>query len=131
MRPQNPPASPDYGQLVRFLVEPFLESPESLRVDCERSSILRRTWIRLAFEAEDKGRVYGRGGRNIHSIRMVLAAMAKAAGESIYLDIYDSQPDEQPRETFSSRPPARRPSGQTRPSRSDISKPRLPRRDEQ
>jgi hypothetical protein len=28
-------ASPDYIGLVRFLIEPFLESPTSLKVDCE------------------------------------------------------------------------------------------------
>ena len=98
---------------MRFLIEPFLESPESLRVDCERFSSLRKTWIRLAVEAEDKGRVYGRGGRNIQAIRMVLMSLAAASGETVYLDIYnDSESDEthrerEPREAFSHRPPGR------------------------
>jgi uncharacterized protein len=81
-------AIPDYVRLVRFLVEPFLESPNSLRVDCETIPSKPRVWIRLAFEGEDKGRVFGRGGRNIHAIRTVIEAAARAAGQSVYLDIY-------------------------------------------
>ncbi|WP_044209199.1 KH domain-containing protein [Coleofasciculus chthonoplastes] len=81
--------SPDYGSLVRFLVEPFLESSTSLSLDCERAHANSRVWIRLAFDGEDKGRVFGRGGRNIQAIRTVIQGVAKIAGESVYLDIYD------------------------------------------
>lgn len=42
----------------------------------------------MAFEDPEKGRVFGRGGRNIQAIRTVLAAAAQTVGESIYLDIY-------------------------------------------
>lgn len=91
-------ASPKYDALLRFLVEPFLESPNSLSLDCEYSSGKERVWIRLAFEGTDKGRVFGRGGRNIQAIRTVLQAVAKAAGQSAYLDIYDDSPPVSPRE---------------------------------
>lgn len=84
-------AKPDYAGLVQFLVKPFLESPDSLSVDCEISPSTARVWIRVAFEGEDKGRVFGRGGRNIQAIRTVIAATAALAGHSIYLDIYGSQ----------------------------------------
>ena len=81
---------PDYVGLVRFLIEPFLESPSSLSVDCEVSHTAR-VWLRIAFEGEDKGRVFGRGGRNIQAIRTVIAAAATTAGHSVYIDIYGSQ----------------------------------------
>lgn len=81
-------ASPDYLRLVQFLIQPFLESPESLSVDCEVSPALQRVWIRIAFDSADKGKVFGRGGRNIQAIRTVIAAAALSAGESVYLDIY-------------------------------------------
>lgn len=83
--------SPDYVGLVRFLVEPFLESPNSLSIDCEKSNANERIWIRLAFEGADKGRVFGRGGRNIQAIRTVMQAIAQAAGQFVHLDIYDEQ----------------------------------------
>jgi uncharacterized protein len=81
---------PDYESLIRFLVQPFLESPDALRLDCETSPNKTRVWVRLAFEDVDKRRVFGRGGRNIQAIRTVLSAIAQLAGQSIHLDVYGS-----------------------------------------
>jgi uncharacterized protein len=88
---QQQSASPNYAGLVQFLIGPFLESPASLRVDCEMHPRQSRVWVRLAFDDPDKGRVYGRGGRNIQAIRTTLEAMAQTAGQSLYLDIYDGE----------------------------------------
>lgn len=87
---QKQAASPNFAELVRFLVEPFLESPQSLSVDCEVSLRRGRVLVRLAFEGEDKGRVFGRGGRNIQAIRTVLQAVAQTVGYSAHLDVYGS-----------------------------------------
>lgn len=84
-------SQPDYAGLVKFLVEPFLESPAALRVDCEVSPNRARVWVRLAFDASDKGRVFGRGGRNIQAIRAVLEAAAQTVGYTAHLDIYGGQ----------------------------------------
>lgn len=86
-------SAPDFAALVRFLLEPFLESPQSLKVDCETSQGRSKAWVRVAFDGEDKGRVFGRGGRNIQAIRTVLQAVASLSGYSAYLDIYGGQGD--------------------------------------
>lgn len=83
---------PDYAGLVSFLVKPFLETPDTLRVDCETAPGKPRVWIRVAFQDSDKGRVFGRGGRNIQAIRTVLEAAAQAAGQTAYLDIFGGSP---------------------------------------
>ena len=80
---------PDYDSLVRFLIEPLLESPGLLAFDCEQIASTKRVWIRLAFEENDKGKVYGRGGRNIQAVRNVLQTAAQMAGETLYLEIYE------------------------------------------
>ncbi|MDJ0696511.1 MAG: KH domain-containing protein [Mastigocoleus sp. MO_167.B18] len=86
-----PRKNPDYVGLVRYLMQPFLDSAESLSVDCELSGSRRkRAWIRIAFDNTDKGKIFGRGGRNIQAIRTVVAAAAEAAGHSVYFDIYGS-----------------------------------------
>jgi hypothetical protein len=110
----TPPRSahPNYAGLVRFLVQPFLESPESLKVDCEISPSRPRIWIRLAFDSSDKGRVFGRGGRNIQAIRTVLEASAQSSGQAIYLDIFGgdlvgSRNEESDSESSSNSPPPR------------------------
>lgn len=117
--------SPDYIGLVRFLIQPFLESPASLSLDCERVQGNNRVWIRLAFDGEDKGRVFGRGGRNIQAIRTVIQGVAKIAGESVYLDIYDESSGTSRRE-ISSGSRLRSPKGSSRrvPLPKPSSKPR-------
>jgi len=112
-------SSLDYAELIRFLLQPFLDSPELLSVDCEMSHGKSRVWIRLAFEAEDKGRVFGRGGRNIQAIRTVIAAAAQAAGQTVHLDIYGSSGSGASRE---SAPEGRSPSRSDPPRRSPAPK---------
>ncbi|MEO0541188.1 MAG: KH domain-containing protein [Cyanobacteria bacterium P01_A01_bin.105] len=79
---------PDFEALVRFLIQPLLDQPESLKVHCETLGGGKRIWVRVAFEGEDKGRVYGRGGRNIQAIRNVVTATGKLAGCEAYLDVF-------------------------------------------
>lgn len=110
---------PDYVGLVKFLVEPFLESPQRLSIDCEQSNANGRVWIRLAFEGADKGRVYGRGGRNIQAIRTVIQAVAQLAGQSAYLDIYESPNGSSHRESTGGRASVKK----SPPTRSSGSKP--------
>ncbi len=88
----DPKTTPDYAGLVKFLVKPFLETPESLRIDCEVSQTKAKVWIRLAFEGSDKGRVFGRGGRNIQAIRSVLEGVARSVGHAAHLDVFGASP---------------------------------------
>lgn len=83
-------SEPDYSKLVKFLCEPFLDHPESLRIDCEVSKNRGRVLIRLAIEGEDKGRIFGRGRRNIQAIRTVVQAIAKIYSQSAYLEVFGS-----------------------------------------
>jgi predicted RNA-binding protein YlqC (UPF0109 family) len=79
---------PDFSSLVKFLVEPFLDSPSSLRVDCETNPGQAKVWIRIAFDGDDRGKVFGRGGRNIQAIRSVIRATAALWGWLAYFDVY-------------------------------------------
>lgn len=92
---------PDYHQLVQFLVEPLLESPESLSIDCEALNDQKRVYIRVAFEGEDKGRIFGRGGRNLQAIRTVIDTAALGAAQSAYLEVYGAE-SPLPRQTLPS-----------------------------
>ncbi|MBE9223584.1 KH domain-containing protein [Cyanobacterium stanieri LEGE 03274] len=83
--------SPDYDGLIRFLVEPLLESPELLSFHCEYITSTKRIWIRLALEEKEKGRVYGKGGRNIQAIRTVLQTAAQMVGDTLYLEVHEDQ----------------------------------------
>lgn len=106
------PNSPDYSSLVKFLITPFLESPDSLSVDWEEAKQNQRIWIRLAVGNEDKGKVYGRGGRNLQAMRTVLETAANSVGKSVYLDFYESQSlleeEQSDQRTSSNAPPIRK-----------------------
>lgn len=110
-------AKPDYPGLVRFLMEPFLDSPQSLKIDSEISHGRSRVLIRLAIEGEDKGRVFGRGGRNIQAVRTVLQAIAQLNDCSLHIEVFGGQHsgrDSRPERHHDDR---RRPSRGSRPSR--------------
>ena len=83
-------SSPDYVGLVEFLLKPFLEESESLHVNCESLSSTGKVWLRVAFNTADKGKVFGRGGRNIQAVRTILKTAAVNANQSLHLDIYNS-----------------------------------------
>jgi uncharacterized protein len=123
---------PDYLLLANFLLSPFLESQETLSIDCEQYNHNQRVWIRLAVEGEEKGRIYGRGGRNIQAIRTVLATAAAAAGQSLFLDLYESESskpkrrDNRDEDDFDRPDSRRRKEGDRRPNSSRFSnKPRF------
>jgi predicted RNA-binding protein YlqC (UPF0109 family) len=79
---------PDYEGLVSYLMKPFLDSPEALKTDIERVPGKSRVTLRVAFSPEDRGRMFGRGGRNIQAIRTVLQATAALNEERVSLDVY-------------------------------------------
>ena len=111
-------------------MQPFLDSPESLSVDCEFSQTRKRVWIRIAFESSDKGKVFGRGGRNIQAIRTVITAAALSAGQSVYLDIYGSTNGGREESSFDEEDSERLPPPRSRDRRGNgtprpIAKPRL------
>lgn len=91
----QPTANPDYIALVHFLVEPFLVSPEGLKLDYETAQGGSRVWLRLALEGEDKGRLFGRWGKNIQAIRTLLQMVAAQAGQSLHLEVYGEPKEEQ------------------------------------
>lgn len=111
----QPTASPDYIALVHFLVEPFLVSPEGLKLDYETAQGGSRVWLRLALDEEDKGRLFGRWGKNIQSIRTLLQMAAAQSGQSLCLEVYGEPKEEQRSEKRYSESRERLPS---RPSKS-------------
>ncbi|MBL1211175.1 KH domain-containing protein [Geminocystis sp. GBBB08] len=120
----NSNLKPDYDGLVRFLIEPLLESPELFSFDCEQILSTKRVWIRLAFEENEKGKVYGRGGRNIQAVRTVLQTAAQVAGDTLYLEIYEDQE----RSNLRRQRPPLRPSVPPKSFGDDVSRPPIRRR---
>jgi predicted RNA-binding protein YlqC (UPF0109 family) len=113
-----PSTSPDYIGLVRFLITPFLEDPDTLNVDIENYKQNERLWIRLAFDEADKGKVFGRGGRNLQAIRSILETAARGNGLSIHLEVYEEEGGRARRPSGNGNGYDRRPNNNRRPPRS-------------
>ena len=84
--------TPNYEGLIRFLIEPFLNDPQSLCVNSEVNQNKNKIWLRVAFDKNDRGKVFGRGGRNIQAIRTAIQTAATSHNESVFLDIYSDEP---------------------------------------
>ncbi len=85
----SPLTQADYEALARFLMNPFLDEPSELKFHSETLAGGKKLWLRAAFnENEDKGRVFGRGGRNIKAVRTVIAAAAKRSEMMVNLSVF-------------------------------------------
>lgn len=87
---------PDYLALVRLFIEPLVEDPDVLFVDLEATCDRSRVWLRVTLGEQDKGRVFGRGGRTLQAIRQVLSAAAQMAGQSLYLEVSEPRRSRRP-----------------------------------
>ncbi|MEM8642606.1 MAG: KH domain-containing protein [Cyanobacteria bacterium P01_G01_bin.54] len=116
---------PDYGAIVRYLIEPLLEQPESLKISCEFSRGNQRALVRVALGDNEQGRVLGRGGRNLDAMRTVLDAAAQAAQQTVRLEVFDLRRNEGERP---SRGGESRSGHRPRNSRSRPRKPPAPRK---
>ena len=82
----------DYVDLVRFLLEPLVENPEHLKLDQEMLRGGERVLVRIALEEVERGRVLGRGGRNIQALRHVLHAAGNLANQEIHVEFFGGHP---------------------------------------
>ena len=88
--------APNYPALVSFLLEPFLDYPGDLRIDCELLAQGTKHWLRISMNESDRGRAYGRGGRNIQSIRQVLESVGTISGHVVSVEIHEQNRQSRP-----------------------------------
>ena len=74
-------------ELLKTLVEPLVEHPEDIVINCSQSR--SGTVLELRVNPEDMGRVIGRGGRRAQAIRSIMKAKGNALGERILVDIVE------------------------------------------
>lgn len=79
---------PDYGDLVRYIVEKLVTRPEGATVVAE-SNDRGMTVVTIRVDPEDIGRVIGKRGATINSIRLLCKAAAVKSGERVEVDIQE------------------------------------------
>ena len=78
-------------ELVEFIVKSLVDSPDEVRVNVfeERSE----TTLELSVAADDMGRVIGRNGRVINSIRTLVQVSAAKEGKRVNLEVLEADRD--------------------------------------
>ncbi len=101
----------DYQALTRFLLEPLIDLPEELHISSELTAHNSKVSLRVSLGQADRGRAFGRGGRNIRAIRTVLRAAGKNVGQNVSLEVIgdeghgqEGRPKPKPRKAGDPRP---------------------------
>jgi predicted RNA-binding protein YlqC (UPF0109 family) len=74
--------------LVTFIVESLVDHPEEVRVSEVRGRA--STVVELSVAAPDMGRVIGKGGRVIDSVRALLQVRAAKEGKRVELELLEA-----------------------------------------
>ncbi len=123
MTEQSLSQNPQYDKLVAFLLQPLLDEPEELRINCEYLPAHSRVWVRIAFQPADREKLLDGSSRHLYAIKTVISAVARMAGQSVYLDIYGSESRSRASGERSDRQ-SRSDDRSSRPSRGSTSPPR-------
>ncbi|MBU6162689.1 MAG: KH domain-containing protein [Myxococcales bacterium] len=78
----------DMAEVVERLVAPLLSQPDDLTI----TSRMRETTaiLTLRVSPEDGGRLIGRGGETIRSIRTIVEYAARRVGASVQIELQDA-----------------------------------------
>lgn len=78
-------------ELVEFIVKSLVDNPDEVRVDAydDRSE----TTLELSVAADDMGRVIGKNGRVINSIRTLVQVSAAKEGKRVNLEVLEADRD--------------------------------------
>lgn len=77
----------DDVELCRFIAENIVTEPDAVRVTTDSRG--RNTVIELSVAEVDKGKIIGKGGRNIDAIRAVVRAAALHRHERVQVELAD------------------------------------------
>src|SRR5690349_11647271 len=90
----------NYTELTKTIVEKLLTHPEALEIE-EQDDDRDRKVVLVKVAQEDMGKVIGKDGRNIDSIRAVVRAAGLRQHERVQVELYepeDEQREEQPKD---------------------------------
>jgi uncharacterized protein len=84
-----PPAAPDVKELVQFLARQLVNNPDAVEVKEVHGDTASVLELRVA--KEDLGRLIGKQGRTVNSIRAILNAAASRTNRKVVLQIIEEK----------------------------------------
>lgn len=83
----------DFEGFLKDVLTPMVDHPEALRVEVKGEGRKRAIWIHA--EQGDRGRIIGKSGRMIQSLRTLCRAAGEKAGLSIDLELFEESRGEE------------------------------------
>ncbi|NLA91633.1 MAG: KH domain-containing protein [Synergistaceae bacterium] len=81
---------PDYRELVDFIVRRLVTNPDEVRVEAETDD-RGVTAVTIRVAPDDVGRVIGKRGGTINSIRLLAKAAAVKVNDRVEVDILEDE----------------------------------------
>jgi predicted RNA-binding protein YlqC (UPF0109 family) len=80
-------------ELIESIAKQLVNSPDQVRVEKKEDANKRELYL-LYVTPKDRGKIIGRQGRTIKSIRVLIGAIAAKHGRNVNFDIYDEKKPE-------------------------------------
>lgn len=87
----------DFEAFLKDVLSPMLDHPEALRVEVREAG--RKREVVIFAEQADRGRIIGKSGRMISSLRTLVQAAGEKQGLVVNLELFDEDEKDRPRRT--------------------------------
>lgn len=81
-----------YKQLLEYIVKNLVSEPEKIEINEEKLDL--KLVLKLKVAKQDMGRIIGKEGRIIRSIREIISAYAIKNGEKVSVDVEEIKIEE-------------------------------------
>lgn len=85
----------DFEAFLKDVLSPMLDHPEALRIEVREAG--RKREVVIFAEQVDRGRIIGKSGRMISSLRTLVQAAGEKQGLVVNLELFDEDEKDRPR----------------------------------
>ncbi|MBL0210498.1 MAG: KH domain-containing protein [Holophagaceae bacterium] len=92
----------DFEAFLKDVLSPLLDHPEALRIEVREAG--RKREVLIFAEQVDRGRIIGKSGRMISSLRTLVQAAGEKHGLLVNLELFDEDETDRPRRSRADHP---------------------------
>ena len=85
----------DFEAFLKDVLSPMLDHPEALRIEVRETG--KKCDVLIFAEQVDRGRIIGKSGRMISSLRTLVQAVGEKQGLQVNLELFDEDEKDRPR----------------------------------
>lgn len=85
----------DFEAFLKDVLSPLVDHPEALRIEVREAG--RKREVLIFAEQADRGRIIGKSGRMISSLRTLVQAAGEKTGLQVNLELFEGDEPDRPR----------------------------------